>query len=92
MKVLIVTGTPGTGKTTLAKTIASKLHLNYIDINKIVKKYNLSESYDRKRRTKIIDIKRLNRALIKEISAIKKYTITKKINKKNFNIILSTRI
>ena len=42
MKVIIISGTPGTGKTTLAKKLAKKLDFEYIDINKIIKKYGLS--------------------------------------------------
>ncbi len=71
MKVLIVTGTPGTGKTTLAVKLAKKLNFHYIDINKVVSKHNLSEGYDRKRKTKVIDAKKLNKELIKEIGNYK---------------------
>ena len=77
MKTIIITGTPGTGKTTLSKQLAKKLNLNYLDANLIIRKYNLSEGYDRKRKTKIIDTKKLNKALIKEI---------KIYNKSYFNI------
>jgi adenylate kinase len=71
MKVIIVTGTPGTGKTTLAVKLAKKLSFYYIDVNKIVKKHNISEGYDKKRKTKIIDVKKLNSALIKEMDNYK---------------------
>ena len=71
MKVIIVTGTPSTGKTTLSKKLAKKLNYYYLDIHIIISKYKLSEGYDKKRRTKIVDVKKLNRALIKEISIIK---------------------
>ena len=78
MKSIIVTGTPCTGKTTLAKTLAKKLNFNYIDANKIVKKYNIAEGYDKKRNTRIVDVYKLNKILIKEINKIKKSN--KKIN------------
>ena len=86
MKTIIVTGTPCTGKTTLAKTLAKKLNFNYIDANKIVKKYNIAEGYDKKRKTKIVDANKLNKALIKEIETIKKYQLNKKSIIKNINI------
>jgi len=90
MRVVIITGTPGTGKTTLAKQLAKKLNFHYLDVNKIIKKYKISEGYDKKRKTIIIDIKKLNKALINEIknhrkliqnNSIKKTSITKS-NKK----------
>lgn len=86
MDVLIVTGTPGTGKTTLSVKLAKKLDFHYIDVNKIVRKHKLSERYDWKRKTKVVDVRKLNKALIKEISAIKKSSITKKNNIKLSNI------
>ena len=81
MKLIIVTGAVGTGKTTLAKKLAGKLNYEYIDVNKIIKKYKISEGYDKKRKTKVIDIKKLNKYLIKEILDIKTSN-NKSINKK----------
>jgi len=77
MKVIIVTGTPETGKTKLSRKLAKKLSFHYLDVNKIIKKYKISEGYDKKRKTKIIDVKKLNKTLIKEI---KSYNIKKKYN------------
>lgn len=71
MKTITVTGTPGTGKTTVAKGLAKRLDFKYIDANTIIKKHKLSEGYDKKRKSRIIDIKKLNKALIKEISMLK---------------------
>ena len=72
MGVIIVTGTPGTGKTTLAKKLSKKLDFHYLDANEIIKEYDISEGYDKKRDTNIIDTKKLNLALIKEINNHKK--------------------
>jgi len=72
MKVIIVTGSVCSGKTTLAKRLAKKSAFKYTDVNKVVKEYNLSERYDRKRKCKIVDIKKLNKALIAKINIFKK--------------------
>lgn len=71
MKTIIITGTPGTGKTTLSKKLSKKLNFYYLDINKIIFKYKLSEGYDKKRRTKIVDVNKINRKLVGEIKKIR---------------------
>ena len=64
MKVIIITGTPGTGKTYLAKKLSKKFKFQYIDVNELINKNKLAEGYDKKRKCKIIDIKKLNKFLI----------------------------
>jgi len=75
MKVTIVTGTPCTGKTTVAKCLAKKNKAKYIDVNEVIDKNNLKEGYDRKRKSYIIDTKKLNKALIKTITQSKQSLI-----------------
>jgi len=65
---IIVTGTPGTGKTTVAKRLAKELNWKYIDVNKFITKERLSEGYDWKKKCKIVDEKKLGRALAKLIT------------------------
>jgi adenylate kinase len=72
MKIIIVTGSVGTGKTTLAKKLSKKLNYQYINVNKIIQKNNLPSGYDKKRKCKIIDIKKLNKFLINLIKESKK--------------------
>mgnify|MGYP001594640051 CR=1 FL=1 len=78
MKVIAVSGTPGTGKTILSKKLAKKLNYYYLDVNKLISKYKLSESYDKKRKTKIVNVKKLNKSLINEIKTMKNNVLTKK--------------
>ncbi len=71
-EVIIVTGSVGSGKTTVAKQIAEKNKAKYLDVNNLVKKYKLSRSYDKKRKSKIVDIRKLNNILIKIIKEARK--------------------
>lgn len=66
-KIIVVTGTPGTGKTTVAMMLAKKTGWKYIDVNSVIDKHKLSEGYDRKKKCKIIDVKKLNKTMLKII-------------------------
>lgn len=65
--IIVVSGTPGTGKTKLSKDIAKALNYKYLDVKKLVEDQKLSSGYDRKRKCKIVDTKKLNKAIIKMI-------------------------
>ena len=54
MPVIIVTGTPGTGKTTVAKHVGKVLKLKYVDVNMLIKEKDLATGYDKKRNCAII--------------------------------------
>ncbi|MBN2567236.1 adenylate kinase family protein [Candidatus Woesearchaeota archaeon] len=65
--IIVVTGSPGTGKSYVAKRIAERYGYQYLDVNDLISRHKLSSGYDRKRRCRIIDVERLNRHLIREI-------------------------
>lgn len=71
-KIIIITGTPGAGKTTVAKRLAKSCKATYIDANRIIKKHHLQEGYDKKRRTALINTNKLNTVLIKLIQEARK--------------------
>jgi len=71
MKVLIVTGTPGTGKTTFAKQLAQKKHYQYVDVNALISKHHLHDGYDKKLKTKLIDTKKLSIFLSTYVTSLK---------------------
>merc|ERR1712168_1441417 len=52
---ILISGTPGTGKTTLGKELAQRSNLNYINISEFAKEEELFEGYDEKRECQIID-------------------------------------
>ena len=67
MRVICITGTPGTGKTTLSKKLAKRLDYEYVDVSRLIEKNRLFSGYDRKRKCCIVDTKRLNEFLIQSI-------------------------
>ena len=64
MAVIIITGTPGTGKSTLAQLIGRQLGFQRIDVNALIDRKQLCEDYDEARQCRIVDIEKLNRELI----------------------------
>lgn len=64
---VIVTGTPCTGKTTLAKRLARKWGYQYIDGNALVKKQKLYDAYDRKRKCYVVNLPKFRRKLEEKI-------------------------
>ncbi len=73
--IIAVSGTPGTGKTTISKWISKKYKMNYIDVNKVIEEEKLFCSYDKKRDSKVIDIKILNKRLVDIIKGEKECVI-----------------
>ena len=73
--VIIISGTPGTGKTTLAKKLVNYLKYKYLDVKRLIKLNKLSERYDQKMKCDIIDTKKLNKILIEEIKQDKNIII-----------------
>lgn len=67
MTAIIVSGTPGTGKTYVARKLSDKLKFKYVDVKRLLCKHGLNEKYDSKRKSYIIDEKRLAKVLGKLI-------------------------
>ncbi|MEM4637889.1 MAG: AAA family ATPase [Candidatus Woesearchaeota archaeon] len=57
--IITITGTPGTGKTYIAKKVAEKTNFRYLNLNKIIKKEKLYERYDKKAKTYDVEVKKL---------------------------------
>lgn len=72
MKVIIVTGSTCSGKTTLARMISKKYNAFYININHLIKENKLYSKHSRKMETYIVDVIKLNKFLINLIKKSKK--------------------
>jgi len=64
--IIAISGTPGTGKTKLTKKLAKKLDYEFIDISELIKKEKLYSHYDRTDKTYVVEIKKVERFLIKK--------------------------
>jgi adenylate kinase len=67
--VILISGTPGTGKTTLASELAKRIGYKFIDIGKLAELEYIYLSVDTERNTKVIDERRLARRLEQEAKA-----------------------
>lgn len=57
--IIVITGTPGTGKTNISKRVARELDFDYVSINKVVDEFDLVLEKDKERKTKVVDTDRL---------------------------------
>jgi adenylate kinase len=52
---ILITGTPGTGKTSTSETVAEKLQFRHLNVGDFVKEHDCQESYDSTFDTHILD-------------------------------------
>ena len=64
MKVIIVSGSVASGKTTLAKLISKRHHAIYVNVNSLIKEFKLYSSYNKKFKAYNVDTNKLNKFLI----------------------------
>ncbi|MHA1582902.1 MAG: adenylate kinase family protein [Candidatus Baldrarchaeia archaeon] len=71
-KVIVISGTPGTGKTTVASMLAKEIKGIHIDLSELVLKEKLYKEVDEKRETAVADLDKLLsklREIIKSVSS-----------------------
>ena len=62
-KIIVITGTPGVGKTTIAKALAHKLEALYVGVGELVKNENLNLGFDEERNTLVADLSQLSKRI-----------------------------
>lgn len=65
--IIAITGTPGTGKTVVAKILAKDLDANLISLTSLLKEGKLSSVIDKKRKTRIVSIVDVKSAVKKSV-------------------------
>ena len=68
-RVILVTGTPCTGKTSVAKQLTAKLNALYINLTKFAEKHRLTLGEDKERKTTIINEEMMRKKLAETINA-----------------------
>ncbi len=68
--IILITGTPGVGKTTVSTLLAQRLNARIIDINKLVEEKHLYTGIDEVRKYKIVDLDALFNEIDKKIDEI----------------------
>jgi len=63
--IISISGTPGTGKTDVAKALAKRLGWGLVELNKLAEQKGLYSGYDKGRKCKIVDIDRVKREIEK---------------------------
>jgi adenylate kinase len=67
-RVILITGTPSVGKTTIAKKLATQLNAQYINLTEMAHKEHLILEQDKARETEVIDDAKMKRSLKKIIA------------------------
>ena len=72
MKIIIISGTPGTGKTSVSRKISEILDVSIISLNELAISKNFILDYDEERDTYIVDFDRLIPYVVEQIKLQKK--------------------
>jgi adenylate kinase len=74
-RVILITGTPCTGKTAVAKKLTTKLDALYINLTELAKRHNLTIGEDKTRNTTIIDEEKMHKKTGEIIASAEKTTV-----------------
>jgi len=74
-RAVVITGTPGTGKTATSKMLAEEIGAAYFSLNQFVITNRVYSSLDRQRHTRVIDIEKTKRLMTEALSKRKTMAI-----------------
>ena len=74
-RVILITGTPCVGKTSVAKLLTAELDALYINLTDLANEHNLTIGEDKERKTKIVDEDKMRRKIGETIDTAEKSTI-----------------
>src|SRR4030042_1425033 len=74
-QVILITGTPCVGKTTIAKQLTTELDALYINLTDLANKHNLTSGEDKERKSIIINENKMRRKIGETIDTTEKSTI-----------------
>ena len=91
MKIVVISGTPGTGKTSVSKAITEKIGGNAISLNEISVSKRFTLQYDEKRSTYVVDFNQLLPYIISLINSYKKENLPFLIIEGHFSDIIPNK-
>jgi adenylate kinase len=74
-RVILITGTPCVGKTTVATELAKRLNAEYVNLTELAQKHNLTLAEDEERHTTIIDEDKMRAKMAEVIRATEKHDV-----------------
>jgi adenylate kinase len=74
-RAILITGTPCTGKTTIAKQLTTQLNAHYINLTDYANKHHLTIGKDKQRKTTIINEEKMRTKITETIQTTKNTTI-----------------
>jgi adenylate kinase len=91
MKVIIISGTPGCGKTSVAKELSNLIGGRIISLNELATSDDFSFDFDEERKTTIVDFKIFLPVVLKKIKEIKKINPSFLIIESHFSDIIPNK-
>lgn len=74
-QAIIVTGTPGTGKTTFGKKLAKEIGAEYVALTQFVSERKLYTGFDRERRSRVVNLARVHASMSRLLLQTRRLTI-----------------